>query len=100
MRRAIHTLSLVLVFVALAGCPQNPATMTQAQVEGLLKETLSLKEVTIAPNASGDGFSGTGQAADGTKVKLTVTQDAKARKLSYSSENDSGDIDSGSIQLK
>lgn len=100
MRRTVHTLSVMLVLVALAGCPQNPATMTQSQVEGLLKETLSLKEVAITPNATGDGFSGTGKAADGTNVKLTVTQDAKARKLSYSSENDSGDIDSGSVQLK
>lgn len=100
MRRTIQWLMLVFVFLGLAGCPQNPATMTQSQVEGLLKETLSLKEVTITPNATGDGFSGTGKAADGTNVKLTVTQDAKARKLSYSSENDSGDIDSGSVQLK
>lgn len=100
MRWTIQTLMLVFAFLGLAGCPQNPATMTQSQVEVLLKENLSLKEVTIAPNATGDGFSGTGKASDGTKVKLTVTQDAKARKLSYSSEDDSGDINSGSIQLK
>lgn len=100
MRWTIQTLMLVFAFLGLAGCPQNPATMNQTQVEAFLKENMSLKEVAMTPNPAGGGFTGTGQATDGTKYKITVTQDLKEGKISYSAESDSGDTRSGFKQVK
>ncbi len=102
MRRIIHTWALMLVFLGLTGCQQNPATMPQSEVEGLLKKNLEFKEMTITPNPAGGGYTGNGLATDGTKFKITVTQDAQARKLTYSavSESDPDEVKSGSLELK
>jgi len=100
MRRTTHTLALVLMLVVLTGCPQNPATMNQAQVEAFLKENMSLKTVSMSPKQAGGGFTGTGEATDGIKYKIDVTQDAKEGKLSYAAESDSGDTRSGFKQVK
>lgn len=100
MRRTIHMLGLVLAVLVLAGCPQNPATMNQAQVEAFLKESMTLKEVAMTPNPAGGGFTGTGKASDGSNYKITVIQDLKEGKLSYSAESDSGDTQSGFKQMK
>lgn len=100
MGRTIHMLGLVLALLVLAGCPQNPATMNQAEVEAYLKENISLKEVAMTPNPAGGGFTGTGKGSDGSNYKITVTQDLKEGKLSYSAESDSGDTRSGFKQVK
>ena len=102
MCRFIHTCALVVLFIGLTGCPQNPATMTQAEVEALLNKNLQFKTMTIAPNPAGGGYTGNGQATDGTKYKITVTQDVQARKLTYSavSESDPDEVLNGSLELK
>ncbi len=102
MRRIIPMWALVLVCFALTGCPQNPATMSQTEVEGLLKKNLEFKEMTITPNPAGGGYTGNGLATDGTKFKITVTQDKQARKLTYAavSESDPDEVKTGSLELK
>lgn len=103
MRRIIQNLLLLLVFLGLTGCAKNPATMSQAEVEALLQKEWSFKQMTITPNPDGGGFTGTGLDPDGTKFKITVIQDAKERKLSYSavSESDPDERKApGVLQLK
>ena len=92
----------VLLCLAIAGCQPNPATMPQAEVEALLQKSLAFKEMTITPNPGGGGYTGSGVATDGTKFKITVTQDVQARKLSYSavSESDATEVKEGSLELK
>lgn len=93
---------LVLVFLVVTGCQQNPGNMSQADVEKLLNEKFQFKTMTITPNPSGGGYTGNGLATDGSKYKITVVQDSQARKLSYSAVNESDSTEeiSGSLELK
>lgn len=105
MLRSVRQWALALMCLGLIGCAQNPAKMSQSEVEGLLKTELAefkLKEMSITPNSGGGGFTGSGLGSDGTKYKITVIQDLNESKLSYTavSESDPDEKKSGSLQLK
>lgn len=86
----IKTVILLALLVGLSGCGKNPATYTKSEVEALLKTNLELKEVSLDAQPEG-GFTGTGKGNDGTPYKLTVVQDKKESKLSYTAQSTSDD---------
>jgi hypothetical protein len=93
---------LVLFVCVVLGCQKNPAQMTQTEVEALLKSNVTFKEMSITPNPSGGGYTGSGKGTDGTPYKITVTQDVQARKLTYAivSEVDPDENYKGVMELK
>jgi hypothetical protein len=100
-------LSAVVIFAVcllVSGCADNPGTWPQDKVatlvkDSLVKDGLEVTEISLSPK-DGGGFEGTGSVAGGETVKLVVTQDAAARRISWDAEGDRGSYFSGSYELK
>ena len=79
------------------GCSSDPGSMTQGEVEDKLKGTLNLKAVSLTARPEG-GYTGTGQATDGTSYAITVDQKQADRSLRYSATSDKGELKAGAFQ--
>lgn len=96
-----------LIFVLcllITGCADNPGTWPQDKLAdhvkaSLVEDGLEVTEISLSPKEGG-GFEGTGSVAGGETVKLVVTQDAAARRISWDAEGDRGSYFSGSYELK
>ena len=88
----------------LSGCADNPGTWPQPKLishvkDSLTKQGLEMSEVTLTPK-DGGGYEGTGMVVGGETLKLIVTQDAAARRLTWDATGDRGSFHSGSYELK
>ena len=80
-----------------SGCGSDPGSMTQGEVEAKLKGALNLKAVSLSARPEG-GYTGTGQAADGTNYTIAVDQKEADRSLWYSATSDKGELKAGGFQ--
>lgn len=92
------------VALLLAGCAENPGKWPKEKVaeyvkESLTREGLEMTEVTLTEREGG-GFEGSGTAADGETLKLVVTQDPAAHRLTWDAQGDRGSFLDGSYELK
>jgi len=85
------------VLSLISGCTSDPGSMTQGEVEAKLKRTLNLKAVSLTARPEG-GYSGTGQAADGTRYTITFDQKEADRSLWCSATSDKGELKAGGFQ--
>ena len=90
--------------LTLAGCADNPGTWPKEKLaehvkDSLIREGMEMTEVTLTEKEGG-GFEGTGQVADGETLKLVVTQDAAARRITWDAKGDRGSNLDGSYELK
>lgn len=97
--KRLFTFFLLVGVLCWSGCeqPAHPGNWPQTTVESKLKSSLNLTEIALTP-ATG-GFSGTGKTADGETFKLTITQDATAKKLVCKATGDRGTMDERTYDL-
>ena len=97
-------LSLAVVLLAAAGCGDNPGTWPKEKLsehvkQSLIDQGIDVTEVSLTESESG-GYEGTGKVAGGETLKLSVTQDPAAHRITWDAEGDRGSILDGSYELK
>lgn len=90
--------------LTVAGCADNPGTWPKEKLvehvkDSLIKEGVEMTEVTLTEKEGG-GFEGTGMVKGGETLKLIVTQDATARRITWDAKGDRGSFLDGSYELK
>lgn len=102
----VPLLGLVLAFVVLitAGCGDNPGKWPKEKLGEHVKQSLIAQgvEVTAVELTEKEAgvFEGTGSVADGETLKLIVTQDPAAHRITWDAEGDRGSFLDGSYELK
>ncbi len=96
----IPPLSLLLLYVAIAGCSKpNPGTYAQPDVEAQVMKSLKLSEIQLTVDPSG-GYTGKGKTVDGESYKLKIMQDATLKRLSWKADGDRGTIEEGKFEFE
>ena len=62
-------------------------------------KSLRLTEISLTSDPAG-GYTGSGKLADGETLKLKVTQDPAAKRLSWKAEGDRGTFEDGSYEFE
>ncbi len=93
-----------LAILSMAGCGDNPGRWPMEKLSEHVKQSLvdqgvEVTEVNLTEKAPGV-FEGTGQVAGGETLKLLVTQDPAAHRLTWDAEGDRGSFLDGSYELK
>ncbi len=91
---------LLLCTCFLGGCNRpNPGTFSQPEVEAQVMKSLKLTEISLTADPAG-GYTGSGKLADGETMKLKITQDPNAKRLSWKAEGDRGTFEDGSYEFE
>ncbi len=95
---------LFCITLTLVGCADNPGTWPKEKLaehvkDSLIKEGMEMTDVTLSEKEGG-GFEGTGMVTGGETLKLIVTQDAAARRITWDAKGDRGSFLDGSYELK
>ena len=93
--RSLMALStaFALILALCSGCNSfDPSKWDQEQISKEIKEKHNLTELTLTPSEGGGGYTGTGKEASGESFKITVTQNAAEKSVSYKLDGDRGSI--------
>lgn len=90
-------------FLFLAGCADNPGNWPKEKLEEYVKQALidqGVEVTEISLNPEDGKFTGEAKEVGGETLKLIVTQDAAASKLTWDAKGDRGSFLDGNYQLK
>ncbi len=95
---------LALAVVSIAGCGDNPGKWPKEKLSEHVKQSLvdqgvEVTEVNLTEKEAGV-FEGTGKVVGGETLKLVVTQDPAAHRLTWDAQGDRGSFLDGSYELK
>ena len=97
-------LCLAWLVLSISGCADNPGKWPKEKLsehvkQSLIDQEMDMTEVSLTEREGG-GYEGTGKVADGETLKLVVTQDPIARRISWDAEGDRGSFLNGTYELK
>ncbi len=98
--KSIAWVVLTGIAISLPGCSDNPGSWPQPKVEAKVAESLDLSQITLTPGTEQGVFTGTGKHAGGETFKLTVTQNASDKRISWEADGDRGTSEVGSYGLE
>jgi hypothetical protein len=95
--RSLLAICMIVGISFASGCSKDPGSMSKADIEVKLKETLELRDVSLTESPDG-GYTGSGMKDDGTKFTISVIQKKNDKLLWYSATDDRGDVKAGGFQ--
>ena len=90
---------LFCAIATFAGCSKHPGNWTQATIEQKLGSKYGFTEFTLSPAGEGK-YTGKAKSKEGETLKVTVTQDEKAKSLKYDFKGDRGWVEDGKYDLE
>jgi hypothetical protein len=98
MKNRFYCLAIICMLF-IPGCgSNNPGEWTQATIEEKLRTKYEFVEFKLTPDGQGK-YAGTAKSKEGETLKVSVSQDPKAKSLKYDFKGDRGWFEDGTYDL-